>query len=232
MTDAITIFRPWVTLIELLPEASQLAMYRAICRYALDGVEPVFDYGDAASVSVFETIRPELRKSAARRAAQQLGVQKRLQNNLQKKLQPPPENSAPEAETTQTPPQTDLQTNLQKQLQTANHQKKREKEPKRPKENTSKENDYSVIGKESFPPHLSCDEFRKKYLEWENYRRKKRKPISPLAFSRQMKMLSKLTLAQAIEAIDTSIANDYQGLFPPRGAKAAPQNPRKDYSGV
>ena len=69
MTDAITIYRPWVTLIELLPESSQLAMYRAICRYALDGVEPSFDYGDAASVSVFETIRPELRKSAARRAS-------------------------------------------------------------------------------------------------------------------------------------------------------------------
>lgn len=231
MTDAITIYRPWVTLIELLPEPSQLAMYRAICRYALDGTEPVFDYGDAASVSVFETIRPELRKSAARRAAQQLGVQRRLQNQSQKDLQNPPPEPAPEAKTPENPSQTQSQTELQTPLQNADNQKKREKEPKRPKENTSKENDYSVIAKESFPPHLSCDEFRKKYLEWENYRRKKRKPISPLAFSRQMKMLSRLTLTQAIEAIDTSIANDYQGLFPPRGAKAAPQ-PRKDYSGV
>lgn len=231
MTDAITIFRPWVTLIELLPEPSQLAMYRAICRYALDGTEPSFEYGDAASVSVFETIRPELRKSAARRAAQQAGVQKRLQNRLQNDLQNSPPEAAPEVKTAETPSQTNLQTDLQTPLQTASQTKKKEKEPKRQKE-THKETITDVIAKKAaLPPHLQCDAFREKYLEWESYRRKKRKPISPLAFSRQMKMLSRLTLEQALEAIDTSIANDYQGLFPPRGAKAAPQQ-RKDYSGV
>lgn len=232
MTDAITILRPWVTLIELLPESLQLAMYRAICRYALDGTEPSFDYGDAASVSIFETIRPELRKSAARRAAQQIGVQRRLQNQLQKELQKSPSEPAPEAKTAETPPQTQLQTDLQTPLQTASQPKKKEKEPKRQKE-TPKETITDVIAKKAalLPPHLQCDAFRDKYLEWEAYRRKKRKPISPLAFSRQLNMLSRLTLEQAIEAIDTSIANDYQGLFPPRGAKAAPQV-RKDYSGV
>ena len=140
-------------------------------------------------------------------------------------------DTAPEAKTAETPSQTQLQTDLQTPLQTASQPKKKEKEPKRQKKITTKKTITDVIAKEPLPPHLSCDQFRNKYLEWEEYRRKKRKPISPLAFSRQIKMLSKLTLSQALEAIDTSIANDYQGLFPPRTAKVA-QQPRKDYSGV
>ena len=147
----------------------------------------------------------------------------------------PPENPTPEGKTAQTPSQTNLQTKSQTPLQTADNQEKGKKEPKKGKKNIIKETITDVIAKNPamLPPHLQCDTFREKYLEWEAFRRKIRKPISPLAFSRQIKMLSRLTLAQAIEAIDTSIANDYQGLFPPRGAKTAPQQQQgKDYSGV
>jgi hypothetical protein len=70
-----------------------------------------------------------------------------------------------------------------------------------------------------------------KWQEWEDYRRKRGKSISEAAARKQMKMLAELTQEEAIAAIDQSIANDYQGLFPPRRVNhAEPQH--RNYNGI
>ena len=82
------------------------------------------------------------------------------------------------------------------------------------------------------PDHLQCSDVDVKWKEWEDFRRKKGKPISEAAARKQMKMLQDLSREEAIAAIDNSIANDYQGLFPPKKKAAAEVPPRKDYTGI
>lgn len=79
------------------------------------------------------------------------------------------------------------------------------------------------------PEKLQTPKFIKKWTEWEQYRRSKRKPISPAAAALQIKLLSNYDEATAIQIIDFSIASDYQGLFPP---KNRPVKPQKDYSSI
>lgn len=80
------------------------------------------------------------------------------------------------------------------------------------------------------PEHLQTPEFIKKWTEWEQYRRSKRKPISPAAAALQIKLLSNYDETTAIQIIDFSIASDYQGLFPPKNRPIKPQ--KKDYSSI
>ena len=82
---------------------------------------------------------------------------------------------------------------------------------------------------ELIPENLRTDEFAKKWLEWEDYRRKRRKPLSEFGARGQLKMLSGFTVPEALEIIGFSMTNDYQGLFPPRGR---PKVPVRDYTGV
>ena len=85
------------------------------------------------------------------------------------------------------------------------------------------------------PLHLQTPSFLAKWQEWERFRRLKRKPISRMAAVRQIRMLSQFGPGPAAQAIDNSIQNDYQGLFPPsRGAavRNLEQPKRKDYTGV
>ena len=56
--------------------------------------------------------------------------------------------------------------------------------------------------------------FRKMWNEWVLYRRRTKKKLSTFASNRQLEMLGKLTEAQAVECINRSISNDWQGLFP------------------
>ena len=56
--------------------------------------------------------------------------------------------------------------------------------------------------------------FRKMWNEWNLYRRRTKKKLSTFASNRQLEMLGKLTEAQAVECINRSISNDWQGLFP------------------
>lgn len=62
---------------------------------------------------------------------------------------------------------------------------------------------------ESINPHS--------WLEWVEYRRKeKRKKVTEAAANKQLKLLSKHSFDVQSEIIETSIMNDYQGLFPPK----------------
>lgn len=80
------------------------------------------------------------------------------------------------------------------------------------------------------PEHLRTASFQLKWAEWENFRRKKRKPISETAANMQFKLLEAFDEATASSIIDFSISNDYQGLFPPKNRPTKLQE--KDYSGI
>lgn len=56
------------------------------------------------------------------------------------------------------------------------------------------------------------------WLEWVDYRKKAKKRISEAAAKKQFKMLLEYPESVQAEIINTSITNDYQGLFPPKGA--------------
>jgi hypothetical protein len=71
------------------------------------------------------------------------------------------------------------------------------------------------------PDALAGNGFAEKWGEWLTYRSEKRKPVSEVAARKQLAQLSK-DPRTAAAAIDQSIANDWQGLFPEkvRGKKA------------
>ena len=54
------------------------------------------------------------------------------------------------------------------------------------------------------------------WVEWIGYRAGKRKPVSPAAAKKQWETLSQHSHAAQAKYINESIANDYQGLFPPK----------------
>lgn len=54
--------------------------------------------------------------------------------------------------------------------------------------------------------------FSEAWAEWVKYRKGKKKPISEMAFKKQMESL--LTYPDPVASIEKSIENDYQGLFP------------------
>ena len=86
-----------------------------------------------------------------------------------------------------------------------------------------------------FPQNLRCPEMLAKWQEWILYRKSKKKPVSEFAAKRQIGMLAELPLLEALASIDQSIANDDQGLFPPRrSGKAVPDKPQtpKDHTGI
>lgn len=216
--QTVTIFRTWVQIAAALKnDAERGRLYHAICEYSLDGKEPNLEEHLQA---FFTLMRPSIDKSNRRKAAQSKGVQNRLQSKLQNSLQNNLQNSS----------QTELQTDLQK-----GHSRARKTET-----GTEKKGDTKVSPKEKckekpsfwnlLPDHLLNSTIAEKWKEWEDYRRKRGKAISEAAARKQMKMLSELTQEEAIAAIDQSIANDYQGLFPPRRKTLLKSG--KDFTGI
>ena len=238
-----TIFRTWVELAESLTDSDRGKFYHAICRYALFGEEPELN---GVMNAYFALIRPTIDKSNRRKIAQQISRRKREENsqkasqrNPQTDLQTAPQNNPqPGLQTDlQTTPQSNPHPCLQTDLQTA-PQSNPQNVPSRARKTgtgTGKGTGKEKVKKEmiSFstmlPEHLQTPEFIKKWTEWEQYRRSKRKPISPAAAALQIKLLSNYDEATAIQIIDFSIASDYQGLFPP---KNRPVKPQKDYSSI
>ena len=200
--QSITIFRNWIDLADELPaDADRGKFYHAICKYSIDGIEP-----DLTGIlkHFFVLIKPVIDKSNKRRSAQHKGVQIRLQNGLQN----------------------ESQTTLQN-IPRACDERVREEKKRIPKGIPKEKISFVDL----LPAHLQSDTMQKKWLEWEAYRRKQRKTISEAAARKQMLLLQTLSEADAIAAIDQSIANDYQGLFPPKNTHNKP-NHRKDYTGV
>lgn len=232
-----TIFRTWVELAESLTDSDRGKFYHAICRYALFGEEPQLN---GVMNAYFALIRPTIEKSNRRKIAQQLSRRKReensqnaSQNNPQTNLQTATQNNLQPG--LQTAPQSNPQPCLQTALQTAPQSNPQNVPSRAQKTGTGKGTEKEKVKKESIsfstmlPEKLQTPKFIKKWTEWEQYRRSKRKPISPAAAALQIKLLSNYDETTAIQIIDFSIASDYQGLFPP---KNRPVKPQKDYSSI
>lgn len=56
--------------------------------------------------------------------------------------------------------------------------------------------------------------FKRAWGEWVNYRTKTKKRLSRFAQEKQLAILQGLTETEAVDCINRSIANDWQGLFP------------------
>ena len=80
------------------------------------------------------------------------------------------------------------------------------------------------------PDDLDCPRFREAWADWFEYRKSKRKPVSELAAKRQLKKLAAVGVEAAVAALDTSISNDWIGVFPER-AKAT-SNGRMHFTGI
>ncbi len=73
------------------------------------------------------------------------------------------------------------------------------------------------------PENLSGDDFSTAWSEWCADRKERKKTMTQRAMEMQLKELSVMGKARAIEAIRNSIRSGYQGLFEPNG-KAFPSN--------
>lgn len=55
------------------------------------------------------------------------------------------------------------------------------------------------------------------WREWCEYRRERKKPVTEAAARKQLKLLCRYPIPVQQQIVDTSIQNDYQGLFEPKG---------------
>lgn len=62
------------------------------------------------------------------------------------------------------------------------------------------------------------------WSEWVEFRRQKKKPVSKQAAKKQFDLLVKYSIETQAEIINSSIQNDYQGLFEPKGNQNVIQN--------
>ena len=71
-----------------------------------------------------------------------------------------------------------------------------------------------------FPANLQTSRFRQAWNEYQDYRKAgKLKPLQPASIKAQLFKLSGMGHDTAIEAINDSIANGWQGIFPPKAQK-------------
>jgi hypothetical protein len=73
----------------------------------------------------------------------------------------------------------------------------------------------------SIPEELNTDAFKAAWVEWLTHLKEKKCKVTPSAIRKQLKKLAAMGEAEAIAAIDHSIASGYQGIYP------APSNARK-----
>jgi hypothetical protein len=68
---------------------------------------------------------------------------------------------------------------------------------------------------------FESEAFRKAWEEWKQHRKEMRKPITPLSVVKSLGDLRNMGEARALEAINHSIKNGWQGIFEPSKAKSA-----------
>lgn len=72
------------------------------------------------------------------------------------------------------------------------------------------------------PESLDTPEFRDAWAEWRDFRRQIRRPVRPLTELKQLADLARHGPAVACQAIEASIRNGWQGLFPEKIAARLP----------
>jgi DNA-binding transcriptional MocR family regulator len=66
------------------------------------------------------------------------------------------------------------------------------------------------------PQNLNTETFLKAWKDWHACRKEMGKKLTPRSEKAQLKMLAEYSPSVAIQIIETSIMNGYQGLFPPK----------------
>lgn len=95
-----------------------------------------------------------------------------------------------------------------------------------PKDNPTKSQQKSIREDKKreeeieFPANLQTDAFARAWEGYLAYRKESRhKTLSPASLKAQLRNLSEMGHDEAIAAINRSIANGWQGIFPPKGQK-------------
>ena len=65
-----------------------------------------------------------------------------------------------------------------------------------------------------FPENLNTEKFIQVWAEWTRYRIASRHKLTPITIEKQLELLAKFSETEAIIAINKSIQNGWQGLFP------------------
>ena len=82
----------------------------------------------------------------------------------------------------------------------------------------------------ALPEMLNTARFREAWAEWEKHRREIKKRLTPMAIRKQFGQLVSMGEARAVEAINHSIAQGYQGIFEPKnGSKPHGENAVQKY---
>ena len=90
------------------------------------------------------------------------------------------------------------------------------------KERNVMEGKEKEVGVE-FPANLKSADFGAAWESYLSYRKSSRlKSLAPASVQAQLRNLSEMGHDEAIEAINQSIANGWQGIFPPKSKKPAP----------
>ena len=82
------------------------------------------------------------------------------------------------------------------------------------------------------PEQLRSDRCVEKWNQWEEYRRQKHKPISTAAVYQFIENARNWDEETFINAVDFSIANDYQALVPSKNRTNTTQIKQKDNTGI
>lgn len=213
MRDAMVFPFRWFDTLRQLPDAERLQMLDAIRDYAECGKAPEFTGVMAALWNEFKQridhdIENYDRICEARRQAGARGGQATQSKNKQKQANQANQANASFAQATPSKPSC------------AEADAEAEAKKKTVSNETAKEGATASFDLFDLPASLNCREFLDKWQEWLDYRKSVKKKVSALAAKKQIKFLSQYDLATAIAVIDQSIANDWQGLFPPGNANS------------
>jgi hypothetical protein len=83
----------------------------------------------------------------------------------------------------------------------------------------------SPKGDLEFPSELDSPQFREAWIDWEQHRKEKKKPITPTSRKRAMKRLAPLGIEMACHWINNAIAQGWQGIYDPSGKGLDPDKP-------
>ena len=225
----------WHQLIQTQPKSVRLSLYEAILEFAFNGTEPDLP---PKQKQIFDIAKHMIEVSQKRRE---------IQLNRKDFARPLPD-LCPTYAGAKAEPEADLFDTSAEPMQDQQSGKNKENKkvspfPPSSKNQEKQEGDYACADTDAhalkanpegfidlIPEHLKDDAgFMREWFQWLAYRRRNRKAVSRDAAVRQLKMLGEYSGDDAIQIIETSIQNDWQGLFPNRTKNVKPM---KDYTGL
>lgn len=227
MPDERTFFyEMWHQLIQALPKSVRLDLYEAILDYAFYEKETIFE--KKKTKTVYEIAKKTIEISRKKRE-----VQLNLRNFAQAKPDHCSTNCLSNAEAT-------LRQETKEEKVSPPYSPLFKEEEKREGVTAGADACAYALEAESstdleefaflMPEHLKDSEyFRETWREWLDYRKKTRKKVSRFAAVRQLNLLGEYEPTDAARIIETSIQNDWQGLFPTRTKDI---QPKRDYTGL